>query len=100
MIIVSSGDLGLLKDYSIAKNCLVLLCKGVAARKGTYKVLSFDTTLTMPGGPDGMVGDQEYSLVYPLPVMFSKGIPAQKDRKHVAIEGLLKGIPDHPFLLS
>ena len=49
MIIFSSGDLGLLKDYSIAKNCLVLLYKGVAAQKGTYQVLSFDRDTAVIG---------------------------------------------------
>jgi hypothetical protein len=49
MIIFSSSDLGLLKDYSIAKNCLVLLYKGVAAQKGSYQVLSFDKTSAVLG---------------------------------------------------
>ena len=49
MIIFSSSELGLLKDYSIAKNCLVLLYKGVAAQKGTYQVLSFDRTTAVTG---------------------------------------------------
>ena len=49
MIIFSSSDLGLLKDYSIAKNCLILLYKGVAAQKGTYQVLSFDKATAISG---------------------------------------------------
>jgi hypothetical protein len=49
LIIFSSSDLGMLKDYSIAKNCLVLLYKGTAAMKGTYRVLSFDKETALAG---------------------------------------------------
>ncbi|HVP93821.1 MAG TPA: hypothetical protein VMS89_01470 [Methanoregulaceae archaeon] len=49
LIIFSSGDLGMLKDYSIAKNCLILLYKGVAVQKGTYQVLSFDRATAVSG---------------------------------------------------
>jgi hypothetical protein len=42
LIVFSSNDLGMLKDFVIAKNCLTLLYKGIASRKGEYKVLSFN----------------------------------------------------------
>jgi hypothetical protein len=42
MILFSSSELGMLKDFVIAKNCFELLYKGIAAQKGQYQVLSFD----------------------------------------------------------
>jgi hypothetical protein len=42
IIVFSSNDLGMLKDFVIAINCLSLLYKGIAANKGEYKVLSFN----------------------------------------------------------
>jgi hypothetical protein len=42
LILFSGSELGMLKDFVIAKNCLVLLYRGIAAQKGEYKVLSFN----------------------------------------------------------
>ncbi len=42
LILFSSNELGLLKDFVITKNCIELLFKGIAAGKGELQVLSFD----------------------------------------------------------
>ena len=48
-IIFSSQQLGMIKDYVIALNCIRLLLKGVAYKNGTYKVLSFDQEMATGG---------------------------------------------------
>ena len=42
LILFSSNELGLLKDFVITKNCIELLFKGIAAGKGNFQALSFD----------------------------------------------------------
>jgi len=42
MILFSSSELGMLKDFVITKNCIELIFKGIAAKNGGFKVLSFD----------------------------------------------------------
>lgn len=48
VIAFSSAQLGMLKDYTIARFCLQLLIKGMASKRQEYKVLSFseDTAVT------------------------------------------------------
>jgi len=42
VIVFSSSQLGMLKDFTIAKQCLTLLFRGIASRNAKYRVLSFD----------------------------------------------------------
>jgi hypothetical protein len=42
LILFSSNELGMLKDFVITKNCIELLFKGIAAGKNELQVLSFD----------------------------------------------------------
>lgn len=42
LILFSSNELGMLKDFVITKNCIELLFKGIAAGKNELLVLSFD----------------------------------------------------------
>jgi hypothetical protein len=49
VIVYSSSQLGLLKDFIIAHNCVKLLMKGVAHESGTYRLLSYDKDLATRG---------------------------------------------------
>ena len=42
VIVFSSAQLGLLKDFVIAQNSIRLLLRGIAHRRGNYRVLSYD----------------------------------------------------------
>jgi len=42
VIVFSSAQLGLLKDFVIAQNSVRLLLRGIAHRRGSYRVLSYD----------------------------------------------------------
>ncbi len=42
VIVFSNQQIGMLKDFVIAQNAIRLLLKGIAAKDGGYKVLSFD----------------------------------------------------------
>lgn len=42
VIAFSSSQLGMLKDFVIAKQCFTLLFRGIAAKNDSYKVLSFE----------------------------------------------------------
>jgi hypothetical protein len=42
LILFSSNELGMLKDFVITKNCIELLFKGIASGRGKLQVLSFD----------------------------------------------------------
>lgn len=49
IIAFSSALLGTLKDYTICRNCIELLARGCAARRGNHKVLSFSKESTLEG---------------------------------------------------
>ena len=49
VIAFSSALLGTLKDYTICRNCIELLARGCAARRGNLKVLSFSKESALAG---------------------------------------------------
>ena len=49
VIAFSSSQLGMLKDFVIAKQCLTLLFRGIAAKNDRYKVLSFEDKTALAG---------------------------------------------------
>lgn len=49
VIAFSSALLGTLKDYTICRNCIELLARGCAARRGNHKVISFSKESTLEG---------------------------------------------------
>jgi hypothetical protein len=49
VIVFSNSQLGLLKDFVVAQNCIRLLMRGCASKKGNYKVLSLDTKTASDG---------------------------------------------------
>jgi hypothetical protein len=49
IIAFSSALLGTLKDYTICRNCIELLIRGCAARRGNFKVLSFSNESALAG---------------------------------------------------
>lgn len=49
VIAFSSSQLGTLKDFVIAKQCLILLARGIAAKNNRYRVLSFENSTALAG---------------------------------------------------
>ncbi|MCQ8893988.1 MAG: hypothetical protein NQU46_05090 [Methanolinea sp.] len=49
VIAFSSALLGTLKDYTICRNCLELLARGCASRRGNYKVIAFSRESALAG---------------------------------------------------
>lgn len=49
VIAFSSALLGTLKDYTICRNCIELLARGCAARRGNYRLLSFTRESALSG---------------------------------------------------
>ncbi len=49
LVLFSSNELGMLKDFVITKNCIELLFKGIASGKGELQVLSFDDVSALEG---------------------------------------------------
>lgn len=49
VIAFSSSQLGMLKDFVIAKQCLILLARGIAAKNNRYRVLSFENSTALAG---------------------------------------------------
>jgi hypothetical protein len=49
IIAFSSALLGTLKDYTICRNCIELLARGCAARRGNHRVISFSKESALSG---------------------------------------------------
>ena len=49
LILFSTNELGMLKDFVITKNCMELILKGVAVSKNDYRVLSFNRKSALEG---------------------------------------------------